>query len=62
MIPWRTVDRFEAAGTLMPSGLTSGLPRADLRDLVRYLSELDGSLLRPGQPDPKAPSGAAKAP
>lgn len=62
MIPWRTVDRFEAAGTLMPSGLTSGLPRADLRDLVRYLSELDGSLLRPGQSDPKAPSGAAKAP
>jgi len=61
MIPWRTVEGFEAAGTLMPSGLTSGLPREDLRDLIRYLSELDGSLMRPGQPAPKVPSGAGAA-
>jgi putative heme-binding domain-containing protein len=53
MIPWRTVEEFEAAGTLMPSGLTSGLPRADLRDLIRYLSQLDGSKLRPA--DAEAP-------
>jgi putative heme-binding domain-containing protein len=62
MIPWRTVEGFEAAGTLMPSGLTSGLPRADLRDLIRYLSELDGSLLRPGQAERKTSNGEGKTP
>ncbi len=30
------------AGTLMPPGLTAGLTRGELRDLVRYLSELTG--------------------
>ncbi len=30
------------AGTLMPPGLTAGLTRSELRDLVRYLSELKG--------------------
>ena len=27
-------------GSFMPAGLTDALPRADLRDLFRYLSEL----------------------
>ncbi len=46
-IPRREIDEFEAAGTLMPSGLTSALPRTDLRDLIAYLSQLDGSGHRP---------------
>lgn len=46
-IPWREVDDFEAAGTLMPSSLTTALNRSDLRDLIAYLSKLDGSKLRP---------------
>jgi putative heme-binding domain-containing protein len=32
----------QGAGTLMPPGLTAGLSRTDLRDLIRYLSELKG--------------------
>ena len=36
------IETRSAAGTLMPSALTSGLPRRDLCDLFRYLSELDG--------------------
>ena len=46
-IPWREVDEYEAAGTLMPSGLTTALSRSDLRDLIAYLSKLDGSKNRP---------------
>ena len=36
------IDEWVEAGSLMPTALTAGLSRTDLRDLIRYLSELDG--------------------
>ncbi|MBT5813695.1 MAG: c-type cytochrome [Opitutales bacterium] len=41
-VPVNQVADRQDAGTLMPPGLTAGLSRADLRDLIRYLSELKG--------------------
>ena len=41
-IPAGQVLTKEDAGSLMPPGLTSGLTRSELRDLIRYLSELKG--------------------
>jgi putative heme-binding domain-containing protein len=34
------VDEIENAGSVMPEGLTAGMTDAELRDLVRFLSEL----------------------
>lgn len=39
----KQVKTREEAGTLMPPGLTAGLSRSELRDLIRYLAELKGS-------------------
>ena len=36
------VDQRQDAGTIMPPGLTSQLTRGELRDLIRFLSELRG--------------------
>jgi putative heme-binding domain-containing protein len=36
------IARRTKAGTIMPPGLTAGLSREELRDLVRYLSEMKG--------------------
>lgn len=43
-VPIRTKDiaSRDNVGTLMPAGLTSSLSREDLRDLIRFLSELRG--------------------
>ena len=41
-IPAQQILTREDAGSLMPPGLTSGLTRSELRDLIRYLSELKG--------------------
>ena len=39
-IPLATIDEQKSAGSLMPSGLVDGLTRAEVVDLVRFLSEL----------------------
>ena len=39
-IPLSSIDEQGAAGSLMPAGLTDGLTRLELIDLVRFLSEL----------------------
>ncbi|MFT5470352.1 MAG: putative heme-binding domain-containing protein, partial [Verrucomicrobiales bacterium] len=43
-VPIQTKDiaKRDDVGTLMPAGLTSSLSREDLRDLIRFLSELRG--------------------
>ena len=41
-VPSRAIAKREDAGTLMPPGLTAGLTRGELRDLIRYLSEQRG--------------------
>ena len=41
-VPANLVQMREDAGTLMPPGLTAGLNYSELRDLIRYLSELKG--------------------
>jgi putative heme-binding domain-containing protein len=41
-VPANQIQTREDAGTLMPPGLTAGLMRSELRDLIRYLSELKG--------------------
>ena len=38
----RQVDTRESGGTLMPPGLTASLTRAELRDLIRFLSDQQG--------------------
>jgi putative heme-binding domain-containing protein len=40
VIPIRTIDEQEQGKSLMPEGLTDPLTRAELLDLVRFLSEL----------------------
>jgi putative heme-binding domain-containing protein len=44
VVPIQTDDVRESneTGTLMPAGLTAGLSREELRDLIRYLYELRG--------------------
>lgn len=42
VIPAKQIANRTDAGTLMPQGLTAGLSRAQLRDLIRYLSEQSG--------------------
>ena len=39
-IPLATIDEQKSGGSLMPAGLVDGLSRAELVDLVRFLSEL----------------------
>ncbi len=39
-IPLAAIDEQKPAGSLMPAGLVDGLTRAELVDLVRFLSEL----------------------
>ena len=39
-IPLATIDEQKSSGSLMPAGLVDGLTRAELVDLVRFLSEL----------------------
>ncbi len=39
-LPLESIDQQAAAGSLMPSGLADNLTRAELIDLVRFLSEL----------------------
>ena len=41
-VPSRDIEKRHDAGTLMPPGLTATLTRNELRDLIRYLSELKG--------------------
>ena len=47
MIPVRKVEARQDAGTLMPPGLTASLSRAELRDLIRFLSEQKGQEIKP---------------
>jgi len=47
VIPVRQVAQRQDAGTLMPPGLTAGLLRSDLRDLIRFLADQKGSGPRP---------------
>ena len=46
-IPVRKVDVRQDAGTLMPPGLTASLSRAELRDLIRFLSDQKGQDVHP---------------
>ena len=39
-VPFASIDERKDAGSLMPAGLVDGLTRAELVDLVRFLSEL----------------------
>ncbi len=39
-LPRKQIKERRQSGSLMPSGLTDGLSRAEFRDLVRFLSEL----------------------
>jgi putative heme-binding domain-containing protein len=39
-IPIRDIKARKEIGSVMPEGLTSGLTRAELRDLIRFLSDL----------------------
>jgi putative heme-binding domain-containing protein len=50
-IPVRSIEEQKAAGSLMPAGLADALTRAELVDLVRFLSELGkvGSAYTVGQ-------------
>lgn len=41
-IPRAEISRIEDIGSLMPKGLTNGLTREELRDLVAYLATLKG--------------------
>jgi len=41
-IPRVEISRIENAGSLMPAGLTNGLSREELRDLVAFLASLKG--------------------
>jgi putative heme-binding domain-containing protein len=41
-IPRTEISKLDNIGTLMPPGLTSGLTREELRDLIAYLSGLKG--------------------
>ena len=41
-VPTSAIATREDAGTLMPPALTAGLSRAELRDLIRFLSEQKG--------------------
>ncbi len=34
------IEQMVNAGSVMPDGLTAGMTEAELRDLIRYLSEL----------------------
>ncbi|HYF00774.1 MAG TPA: hypothetical protein VEJ18_17770, partial [Planctomycetota bacterium] len=43
-LPRKKIERSKDVGSLMPEGVTQGLTRAELRDLVRFLLELG----RPG--------------
>ena len=47
MIPVRKVEARQDAGTLMPPGLTASLSRAELRDLIRFLSDQKGQEINP---------------
>jgi putative heme-binding domain-containing protein len=47
MIPVRKVEARQDAGTLMPPGLTASLSRAELRDLIRFLSDQKGQDVHP---------------
>jgi cytochrome c1 len=40
--PRKEITRVENTGSLMPEGLTNGLSREELRDLVAYLASLRG--------------------
>ena len=51
-LPLASIDERKDAGSLMPAGLVDGLPRRDLVDLVRFLSEL--GKLGPYAVDPQA--------
>ena len=41
-IPQTEISKLDNIGTLMPAGLTGGLTREELRDLIAYLSGLKG--------------------
>jgi putative heme-binding domain-containing protein len=47
VVPVQQVAQRQDAGTLMPPGLTAGLLRSDLRDLIRFLADQKGSGPRP---------------
>jgi putative heme-binding domain-containing protein len=39
-LPRSAIDEMEEAGSPMPEGLTAGMTRSEVRDLIRYLMEL----------------------
>ena len=41
-VPRGNVAQYRKGGTMMPPGLTASLTRAELRDLIKYLSTLKG--------------------
>ena len=41
-VPRGNVAQHNKGGTMMPPGLTASLTRAELRDLIKYLSTLKG--------------------
>jgi putative heme-binding domain-containing protein len=40
VLPRSAIDEMEEAGSPMPEGLTAGMSRTEVRDLIRYLMEL----------------------
>jgi putative heme-binding domain-containing protein len=40
VLPRSAIDEMEEAGSPMPEGLTAGMTRTEIRDLIRYLVEL----------------------